>query len=145
MILPGPCHQHLCCAQSETQLWRLTGAACCHTVRDKCSELLRLADDAAVTLRNEYAIQLLKLPKKVGAAVPGAEVPDVASAPSWRGDARGFTMSISISLIACAGAQPAAGADTARVRRRHRGSAAGASDRTPGGAHCAVDAMRSVP
>lgn len=36
------------------------------TVLDKCSELLRMADDAAVTLRNEYAIQLLKLPKKVG-------------------------------------------------------------------------------
>lgn len=34
-------------------------------VRDECAELLRLADDAAVTLRNEYAIQLLKLPKKV--------------------------------------------------------------------------------
>lgn len=34
-------------------------------VRNKCAELMQMADDAAVTLRNEYAIQLLKLPKKV--------------------------------------------------------------------------------
>lgn len=34
-------------------------------VRDKCSELLRMADDAALALKNEYALQLLKLPKKV--------------------------------------------------------------------------------
>ena len=34
-------------------------------MRNKCAELMHMADDAAVTLRNEYAIQLLKLPKKV--------------------------------------------------------------------------------
>jgi hypothetical protein len=40
-----------------------SGAA--DAVRNKCAELMQMADDAAVTLRNEYTIQLLKLPKKV--------------------------------------------------------------------------------
>ena len=47
------------------------GAICAPAaaVRHKCTELLHMADDAAVTLRNEYAIQLLKLPKKVCSAM----------------------------------------------------------------------------
>ena len=40
-------------------------AALYTAVQAKCQEMQRKADDAATSLRNEYTIQLMKLPKKV--------------------------------------------------------------------------------
>ena len=42
------------------QCWR--GAT---AVQARCQEMQRMANDAATSLRNEYTIQLMKLPKKV--------------------------------------------------------------------------------
>lgn len=58
--------------RTSVELWTLNrsvGHLHC-AVQEKCQQLQRLADDASVALKNEYTIQLMKLPKKVSSAPP---------------------------------------------------------------------------